>query len=277
MVQASRYLRLTTPFMQGPDVMAAQRRLIASGLLQGEADGIFGAATERAVRQFQQQNGLHVDGIVGPSTWSALGLGGVEWGGGRYRITIDTTRHVMGLYDQQQLIHSYSVATGKPSTPTPLGDWLIIEKMENPGGAFGARWMRISVPNGGYGIHGTDNEASIGRSVSHGCVRMHNDDVIQLYGIVPIGTLVTIFGSSTTTRLLEVGVAPGPDIAEAQQKLQVLGYYRLDVDGIFGPATRDAVIAFQQENNLTADGIIGSQTATLLDARYDQALDNVQP
>lgn len=54
--------------------------------------------------------------------------------------------------------------------------------------------MRLSVPNGGYGIHGTNNPGSVGRAVSHGCVRMHNEDVIQVYQTVPLGTLVTITG-----------------------------------------------------------------------------------
>lgn len=45
----------------------------------------------------------------------------------------------------------------------------------------------------GYGIHGTDDPASIGKAVSHGCVRLHNEDVDYLYGLVPVGTPVYIY------------------------------------------------------------------------------------
>lgn len=95
-------------------------------------------------------------------------------------------------FRSEQLTKTYPVAVGKPSTPTPTGNWTIVQKAMNPGGPFGARWMRLSVPWGGYGIHGTNNPKSIGRAVSHGCVRMYNKDVIQIYPLTPIGTPVKI-------------------------------------------------------------------------------------
>jgi hypothetical protein len=45
----------------------------------------------------------------------------------------------------------------------------------------------------GYGLHGTNNPASIGQSVSHGCIRLRNEDIAQLYEMVPIGTPVFIY------------------------------------------------------------------------------------
>lgn len=62
----------------------------------------------------------------------------------------------------------------------------------NPGGPFGTRWLGLSAPYGDYGIHGTNNPSSIGKSVSNGCIRMFNNDVIELSNLVPIGTSVTI-------------------------------------------------------------------------------------
>lgn len=110
----------------------------------------------------------------------------------QYKIVINTGARTLTLYKDNQWFKSFPVAVGKPSTPTPKGTYHIVNKAVNPGGPFGARWLGLSVPSGGYGIHGTNNPASIGNAVSHGCIRMHNNDVIALYNIVPVGTTVQI-------------------------------------------------------------------------------------
>ena len=59
--------------MQGADVQALQERLLALGYAQvGIPDGVFGAMTDEAVRQYQEDSGLVVDGVVGPVTWDLL-------------------------------------------------------------------------------------------------------------------------------------------------------------------------------------------------------------
>lgn len=106
-----------------------------------------------------------------------------------YSITINRAARTLTLYKNGQWYKSYPIAVGKPSTPTPRGTFKITVKSINPGGPFGARWMQFK-PH--YGIHGTNNPSSIGKAVSGGCVRMYNEDVIELYSIVPIGTTVKI-------------------------------------------------------------------------------------
>ncbi len=109
-----------------------------------------------------------------------------------YTITVNTQAHTLTLYKDGKAFRTYPVAVGKPTTPTPKGSFHIVNKAVNPGGPFGVRWMGISAPGGGYGIHGTNNPGSIGKSISHGCVRMFNQDVTELYNLVPVGTAVNI-------------------------------------------------------------------------------------
>lgn len=109
-----------------------------------------------------------------------------------YSIRINRSGHTLTLYKNGAPYKSYPVAIGKASTPTPAGTYKIINKASHPGGAFGARWLGLNIPRGGFGIHGTNTPGSIGKSVSHGCIRMNNDAVIELSRYVPVGTPVTI-------------------------------------------------------------------------------------
>ena len=105
-------------------------------------------------------------------------------------IDVSTSRHQLKLFDGNRLIKAYPIAVGKILSPTPSGTYTIINKQLNPGGPFGVLWMGLSKPH--YGIHGTNNPASIGKNVSHGCIRMFNHDVLELSSRVPIGTRVVI-------------------------------------------------------------------------------------
>jgi hypothetical protein len=114
------------------------------------------------------------------------------------------------LYSGMRVNRLFAVATGQSVYPTPLGNFQIVVKWRNPwwyppnspwaqgekpippgpGNPLGTRWMGISAP--GVGIHGTNNDASIGYSVSHGCIRMHVSDAEWLFTHVEIGTPVFI-------------------------------------------------------------------------------------
>jgi hypothetical protein len=75
-----RRLLVQTPRLEGQDVRAMQERLSMLGYWPGDADGIYGPTTEEAVKSFQTNNGLEVDGIVGPQTWERLfGPGAVPY------------------------------------------------------------------------------------------------------------------------------------------------------------------------------------------------------
>ncbi|GGA21260.1 L,D-transpeptidase [Paenibacillus physcomitrellae] len=107
-----------------------------------------------------------------------------------YRIIVDLSDHMLYLLDNDVVVRGFPVATGAMLTQTPYGDYTIVNKQSDPGGPFGAFWMGLSKPH--YGIHGTNDPSSIGKSVSHGCIRMYNEDVLTLSAMVPIGTRVSI-------------------------------------------------------------------------------------
>lgn len=165
----------------------------------------------------------------------------------------------------------YPVAVGKISTPTPPGDWKIVFKSVNPGGPFGVRWMRLSIPWGGYGIHGTNNPKSIGKAVSHGCIRLYNEDVIVVYRQTPVGTPVHIDGVVRKIRTLKMG-SKGDDVRQVQALLRDLGYYTAGLDGRFGTLTRRAVIRFKQEQRLKVNGLVEKKTLQALQIAHDLIL-----
>jgi len=107
-----------------------------------------------------------------------------------YRIEISTNNHWLRLYRNGVLQKQYPIAVGRMLHNTPTGHFFIMNKAPNPGGPFGTMWMGLSKEH--YGIHGTNNPSSIGKSVSKGCIRMHNHDVEELARIIPIGTPVFI-------------------------------------------------------------------------------------
>ncbi|MDG0871231.1 L,D-transpeptidase [Paenibacillus thiaminolyticus] len=107
-----------------------------------------------------------------------------------YRIIVDLSDRMLYLLDGNRVVRGYPVGIGKMVTRTPTGEFTIINKQYNPGGPFGALWMGLSKPH--YGIHGTNDPSSIGRLVSHGCIRMYNADVLELSSYVPVNTRVTI-------------------------------------------------------------------------------------
>jgi len=125
----------------------------------------------------------------------------------------------------------YPIAVGKPATPTPAGTYHIINKVVNPGGILGTRWMGLDIPNGPYGIHGTFHPNSIGKAVSNGCIRMYNRDIENIFSQVFIGTTVIINPGSpspglpgTTGEYIIYVVQPGDTL------WQIAANYGLSVD-----------------------------------------------
>ncbi len=190
------------PGARGKDVKELQSKLTDAGVYTGKKTGFYDSDTQTAVRELQAKYGLAVDGIVGGSVLNALSG----------QIVVDLGDLKLYLYRDDKLIKTYSVAVGQPAYPTPTGSYSLVNKSEDPtwmppdsewakgaepvapgiDNPLGTRWMGTSAS--GVGIHGVppSEEGSIGSYASHGCIRMHNLDAIELFQLVVVGMPVLI-------------------------------------------------------------------------------------
>ncbi len=120
-----------------------------------------------------------------------------------FAVTVSKANNILTLTDRGQFFKRYRVGTGEYSK-TPVGEFKITVRQEqpvwhrgdktipfgDPENILGTHWLGLDVP--GYGLHGTWETNSIGRQATAGCIRMLNDDVAQLYTLLPVGTPVTI-------------------------------------------------------------------------------------
>ncbi len=119
-----------------------------------------------------------------------------------YRLEISTAAHQLRLYQANQLLHTYPAATGTGGTPTPLGLFYLTELLAPTNSGYGPYAYGLSAFSntltsfgggpGQIGLHGTADAASIGHSVSHGCIRLSNTDITTLAKLLPLGTPVHI-------------------------------------------------------------------------------------
>jgi hypothetical protein len=133
---------------------------------------------------------------------SAIGSNGLFQGDWSkpLEIIIDTSNHTLAVVQNDLVIRSYKVGLGGDRTPE--GTFYIGEKVRDPQsedeGIFGTRGMTLS--NTLYAIHGTNKPNSIGKDESLGCIRMYNEDVEELFDMVPLGTTVKIKNGSLPSR-----------------------------------------------------------------------------
>ena len=145
-------------------------------------------------------------------------------------IVVSLEDRKLALVENGQVKKVYTVAVGKPSTPSPVGTFTIERRVANPtyhhngktvlpgpGNPVGTRWMGLS--KHGYGIHGTNEPNSIGKAASHGCIRMAKPDLEEFYGLVAAGDTVELVGerNEETAQLFGTGQNPA---APAGQPVQ---------------------------------------------------------
>ena len=177
-----------------------------------------------------------------------------------YIIHVDVEQKRLTLFEGDDLLRSWTIATGAWDTPTPVGVFTIIHRFSGEMCGFGTCFLGLDVPWGDYGIHGTNKPESIGSNASHGCIRMNVEDAEALYAIVPNGTKVVIecgpWGElGGTLRMLKNGDRSAA-VRAVQRKLRALGFYHGWPDGIFGSGTQLAVDAARQAYGLPQTGLV---------------------
>jgi lipoprotein-anchoring transpeptidase ErfK/SrfK len=119
------------------------------------------------------------------------------------QIVISIADRELAVLDNDQVLKIYPIAVGANVSPSPDGEFVIINHAKDPiyrhadkeiapgkDNPLGSRWMGLSLK--GYGIHGTNVQSSVGNPVSHGCFRMRKHDVEELYGLMQVGDKVTV-------------------------------------------------------------------------------------
>ena len=124
------------------------------------------------------------------------------------RVVVSIPDRKLAVIEDGATVEVYDVAVGKPSTPSPVGTFTIVNRVAHPTyyrpgvvigpgdrNPLGTRWMGLSEK--GYGIHGTDQPGSIGYARSHGCIRLRNADVERLFERLRPGDVVELHAERT--------------------------------------------------------------------------------
>ena len=250
---------LQVGFKNSEAVRTVQKRLKDLGYYKGSADGDFGPATEKAVKEFQKANGLTADGKVGPQTLAKMNAKSAisykeAHATAAPRVTAKPTARVTSKPRDTatpNLTKDYYLTVGSKGKKVETLQRRLIE----------LGWLSGTV-TGNY-----DDLTAAAVSAFQKRTSGQWED-----GIAGPDTLRALYSSgaargsnpiSTSTETLELG-SEGSEVRQLQQKLKDLGYLSGSADGKFGVATEAAVIAFQKNNNLTADGKAGTATLSKL-------------
>jgi lipoprotein-anchoring transpeptidase ErfK/SrfK len=129
---------------------------------------------------------------------------------GTFSAVVQKQAHRLIILFNGEYIKEYPVALGAPDSPTPEGAFVLdigkakdptwtapdgqVYKFGDPKNILGTRWMPFNntEDHHGLGIHGTTDPESLGKDVSNGCIRMLNDDVNEIFGMLAPGNRVEI-------------------------------------------------------------------------------------
>lgn len=254
---------------RGDDVLKMQKALVSLGYATGGTDGKFGPTTEKAVRQFQKDNGLTVDGAAGSATLTLLydraeGSTSGSTGGssGSSGSSGSTSNYFGGNYN--------TLKYGSRGDRVKLLQKALNQLGYSAGsadGKFGSGTQRAVVAfqraNGltADGLAGTKTLKKIEALLSGGTSSGGSTTTKPDSGSSNTGSSNN--GYTVPSRTLRRGYQ-GDDVKSVQSRLKELGYYTGSIDGQYGSGSMAAVKAFQSKHGLTADGLAGKATYAIL-------------
>ncbi|MDD4706531.1 MAG: peptidoglycan-binding protein, partial [Bacilli bacterium] len=212
---------------QGVEVEDLQQKLIKINYLKGDADGYFGKNTERAVLNFQADNNLKVDGIVGEDTWNIINK--------KLNIPIVKKMQTIKQGDQNDDVIDLKIKLKR----------------------LGCFSDEI---NNNFDIKTTESVKKI--QIDH---NLKADGIVGPNTWKVINSKLEKVLPTIINPLFEG--AKGDEIALLQEYLNLLGYYNFKIDGNFNVNTTKAVKLFQKENNLNDTGIVNQETWELMEQK----------
>jgi hypothetical protein len=190
-------LRLPPP---DPAVKDVQQRLIELGyLLVGDDDGRFGPATQNAILSFQKWERLERTGLLNGQTKARLTVAKrpspISTGGAGKRAEVLLDRQVALLINGDQVVRAIAVSTGKPSTPTPPGNYRVYARIPRWWSTPFREWLPWALPFvGGIAFHELRDVPAY--AASHGCVRQSFTVARWTYNFATIGMPVRVIATS---------------------------------------------------------------------------------
>jgi peptidoglycan hydrolase-like protein with peptidoglycan-binding domain len=228
---------LLQPSDQGGSVAELQENLARLGYYRAAVTGDFDAATQEAVMQFQQANGLAADGIVGAETQAALNGGAGAAPGSEAPAESAQTSAL-----QQQLVQlGYYKGTVNGVFDSATQEAVMSFQRD--------RGLEVD------GIVGSATESALYQAPA--------DETSTAAAATYTASTAATPSATPTDGLLQLGDT-GSEVSDLQSRLQTLGYYDGPISGSFGSQTQVALTAFQQAQGLTADGIAGPQVEAAL-------------
>ena len=219
----------------GSDVRDLQARLSELGYYTGTIDGKYAAGTQSAVTEFQQRNGLTADGIAGRQT--------------------------------QDLLYSSSAQPKTVSASAGSGEYLLLKQ-----GAFGLEVRKLQGRLAELGYYAGGVDGIYGETTVSAVKAFQRNNGLSGDGQAGEQTQKKLYSASAryasnpvatadpgASRTLTLGMT-GNDVYALQERLIELRYLDGVADGVFGQETQTALVAFQRNNGLTADGNAGAST-----------------
>jgi lipoprotein-anchoring transpeptidase ErfK/SrfK len=121
------------------------------------------------------------------------------------QILVSVPDRMLAVIERGTVIRTFPVSVGASASPSPTGEFQIVRRIANPtyyhpgvvippgtANPLGPRWIGLSQK--GFGVHGTNHPESIGHAASHGCIRLRNRDIKQLFEMISVGDVVEIRG-----------------------------------------------------------------------------------